>query len=423
MKLALDFFRVQLKKMWKLFPYVFCVTIVTCLCVGALGWFYMKSNREGEQKIYGVAVVGNLEDSYLGFGLQAIRTLDDSKYVIDFQPMNEEEAKAAFLADRVVGILFIPDGLVDSFVYGRNDVRIRYVVSDGQKGLTNILMEEFAKIASALIIHSQAGVFAMQEVLWQEGNREQLDAATVDLNLKYINMVLSRTDLCDVKELGISNGLSIAGYLGCGLVLFLFVIMGITYGPGFSGRKVSLMRIYKAKGLSVPVQTAGEYLTYFLSVFSCTAGIAVLVSVGLLLLKAFPDSRTEDSYLFAEIVEELSAGELFGSFLKMIPVLLMITAMQFLFYELVSGVVSSVLIQFILGLGMCYLSGCFYPAGFFPAGVRLAGELLPTGFALKYMAGSILEEISAAAILGMLVYFGIFAALACLARSKKIRRG
>lgn len=419
MGMTVKFLTVQLKKMMKILPSVFFVSLFSCICVGFLfGVFLSGSQLSEEKKNYSIAVVGDLEESYLGFGVQAVRTLDDSKYVLDFVTMTEKEAKKAFIAGELTGIIIIPDGLVDSLVYGRNDVKVKYIVSDGQKGITNILMDEFAKIASTLITRSQAGVFGLQDVMRHEEMWDVYNSATDDLNMKYIGLVLSRTEICGVEELGVSNGLPMTGYMACGILIFAILLLGITYSPVFAGRKLGLSRVYKSKGVSEPVQVLGEYVAYFALVLLCIVGI-VFVAALVLVSGAIPE----------ELLSGLSmdSGEILGLLLgytgKLIPVILFFTAMQFMFYEIVSGVVSSVLIQFILGVGMCYVSGCFYPAGFFPDVVRVFGEILPTGVAMKYMAGCILQELSALTLLSMLLYFIIFAGVSVAVRHYKIRKG
>lgn len=408
---SVKFLLVQLKKMTKVLPSVFLVSALSCICVGFLFTvFFAGSGAREEKQNYGVAIVGNLEESYLGFGVQAIRTLDDSRYVIDFLVMTEKGAREAFIADEITGIIIIPDGLVEALVYGRNDVKVKYIVSDGQKGITNILMEEFAKIASTLITHSQAGVFGLQEVMRQEGMYDIFHSATDELNMKYINLVLSRTEICGVEELGVSNGLSMMGYLGCGILIFVLILLGITYSPVFARRKIGLARVYKSKGVCESIQVLGEYLAYFLMVLICVAGIALLA--GLILMTGILPIDREESVML-----------LLRGFGKLIPVILFLTAMQFLFYEIVSGVVSSVLIQFVLGIGMCYVSGCFYPAGFFPDVVQVVGGLLPTGVAMKYLSGCILEEVSTLHVLGMSLYLVVFIAASIAVRHYKIRKG
>ena len=74
-----------------------------------------------------------------------------------------------------------------------------------------------------------------------------------------------------------------------------------------------------------------------------------------------------------------------GYIIKILPAVLMITLMQMMFYELVSGTVGAILIQFILAVGLGYISGCFYPNYFFPETMQNIASNLPTGVAFSYM--------------------------------------
>lgn len=105
------------------------------------------------------------------------------------------------------------------------------------------------------------------------------------------------------------------------------------------------------------------------------------------------------------------------------PVTAMFAALQFLLYELVTCVVSGLLLQFVCGIGMGYLSGFFYPAAFFPDAIKRIGSILPTGVALQYVDSSVAEEGALTGGFGVLLYLAVFLALSVLVRKCRIQRG
>ncbi len=156
----------------------------------------------------------------------------------------------------------------------------------------------------------------------------------------------------------------------------------------------------------------GEYLAYVFLL-----GICLLEVLGVLALAMGKGVFSVPEWRY----QETEALWQFG--LSLLPVAAMFGAMQFLLYELVEGIVGSILLQFVCGIGMGYLSGYFYPPGFFPDTIQQIGRLLPTGVALGYTHSSLCGGFSWAATGCVVLYGAVFLALAVAARSHRIRRG
>ena len=172
------------------------------------------------------------------------------------------------------------------------------------------------------------------------------------------------------------------------------------------------MRLMASRGVGAFQQVAGEYLVY-LFLNSCC-----LLGVFLVLIPVFGNGTVSLAGW-----DGMEANVLMGFYVRLIPVAAAFAAMQFLLYELTSGVVSSILLQFICGISMAYLSGCFYPASMFPDVLKSIGELLPTGLALSYVDARLMGEVSMAAVMGLIIYLAVFLGLSVFARRCRIQRG
>lgn len=389
------------------------VNLLVCLCVGVLAAVFV---REGvlspDSQKFRIGLVGDMEDSYLGFGVTALQSLDDSRLMLELVTMTREEAEAAFEAGDLYAIVEIPEGLMDSIESGANDKPVSYIASQGQKGIGAIVMGEIVDVASILVTRSQSAVFGMQAILLERDMREGFWEATDRLNLLLIELVIHRSGLYDVEVLGIANGLSTQGYYLCSILLLLFLLAGINNSPMFAHKNTDMARFMKARGAGAAGQVAGEYLAYLFLMVFCMAVI--------FLAMAFVMER--EIFTIPEW-EGMGAYPLGGLFMALLPAAAMFAAMQFMLYELVTGVVSGILLQFICGAGMGYLSGYFYPAAFFPESMQKIGAILPTGVALHYVDGSVTGEGASAAVLGVFLYLAGFLGLSVLIRSNRIRRG
>ena len=118
--------------------------------------------------------------------------------------------------------------------------------------------------------------------------------------------------------------------------------------------------------------------------------------------------------------EAMGIFSLIGFIFKILPVILAICAMQVFMYEIVSGTVSSLILQFLCAIILGYLSGCFYPNYFFPDSLRNVVDILPTGAGFAYMRRALIYESDISNAVLLLVYAVIFIALSCVIRKKKM---
>lgn len=413
MRIFVSFFLMQLRRACKLLPALMVLTLIMCGCAGIFAVQYLRDSEtaESNQK-YRIAVVGDADDSYLGFGISALSMMDDSRYMVDFPTMTEAEARQALMAGEITAYAKVPEGLTDSIVRGSNDKPITFVGSTNQKGMAGILVEELADVASTMVVRSQSAIYGMQNLLWENDMGDRWWEYTEKLNIRLIDMVLNRTGLCDLEVLGMARGLSAQGYYLGSIVLFFLLISGISNSPLFAKKSRELMGLMASRGVGAVRQVAGEYLAYLLPEFACLFGIFLalwpVLGNGILRIDEWDGG---------------GAGSAAGFFVTLIPVVAAFAAMQFLIYELVTGVAGSIIFQFVCGIGMAYISGYFYPASMFPDGLQRAGELLPTGVALRYADRSMTGDFSASAGFGLLLYLILFLGLSVLARKRRIQRG
>ncbi|MDE6212017.1 MAG: hypothetical protein K2M70_00880, partial [Lachnospiraceae bacterium] len=111
------YFFAQIKRAGRLLPGLLIVNLCVCACVGTLAYLLVTQGAlaAGGTR-YRIGMVGNLSDSYLGFGITALQTMDDSRLMIELVGMSEEEAGEAFSRGDVYAVVRMPDGLMESIV-------------------------------------------------------------------------------------------------------------------------------------------------------------------------------------------------------------------------------------------------------------------------------------------------------------------
>lgn len=406
------YFLAQLKRVARLLPGQILADLVICICAGALACLLIAQGASvAEGTRYRIAMVGDLSDSYLGFGIAAVQEMDDSRFMIELVPMSEQEAEAALRRGELYAVMRVPEGLMESVVYGENDKLVTYTAAQGQRGLGIMVMGEITDVASTLVTCSQSTIYAMQQVLADQDRGEEIGRETDKLNLALINLVLSRSGLGEVEVLGYGDGLSLELYYFCGMILLFLLLSGLLNSALFVHRKTALYGFLKARGVGALRQILGEYLAYLLLVL---AGLLVLcLPLGFGLERGYPG-----------IPEWEGMGA--APFLAFVPVLFPVAAMfaslQFFLFEAADGMVNGILLQLICGIGMGYLSGLFYPSAFFPEKMRVLGACLPSGAAVRFAQAGALGKIPAAAWAAVFVWMGVFLLLSAVVRRGRIGR-
>jgi len=342
----------QYKRIMKFFPVAAVSAAVLVCCLGLLSAALLQADADQERKqMVEIGLVGSTEGSYLGFGIQALQSFDSSRFAIRFSEMESEEAaERAMERGELSAYVLIPDGFVEDLVRG-NNVPVTYVTPAGAAGIGGMIMNELAGTISDLITESQHAVYSTQMLLrGQDIYRE----ATDRLYLRLLDFILGRELLYELELTGVSEGLSISEYYNCGIAILFLLFWGIAAAPLLTHRDAAVSRLLCAKGLAAGQQVLAEYLSY-----------TVLLSVCFLAAAFFMDNT-------------------FGWFPGMLPVVMLLAAMQLCIYEWIPDPVTGALVQFLGATGLGYLSGCFYPVTFFPAEIQMLAPLLPTGAAMKY---------------------------------------
>lgn len=409
MKGFMLYFTLQLKRVVKIFPTVLCTMVLLGSLLAVSVFALMKVESESDKMLkVRVGIVGEI-DKYMGLDIEALINVLSAKFGAEFVSLSEEEAKAQMHSGKMSAYVLVPEELVDSIVSGENNSPITYVASEGQKGISGIVMDEVVGVISRLITCPQSSIMGMQNYLREHDRRSELGAATDELNLIYIGAVANIYHVGTTEIVGMANQVSTGGYYVCSILIIFLLLCGLNCGSLFTRKKDALCKLLSSKGQNVKMQVLGEYLAYFFMVLVFFGMVS-----GLIWILKFADVLS---------IKELNGLE-FSEFLsfvcKLIPVVAVITAMQFMIYELVDNIVSSILVQFLLAVAMGYVAGCYYPLSFFPKVMQTIGELTPVGSALIYADKCLIWEDAGKEFCILGFYFVIFLLLSVWGRKRRV---
>lgn len=399
----------QCKRIVKLFPAVMAATVILACCLGMLAAVLLKADAGQEKKqMVEIGLIGSTEGSYLGFGIQALQSLDSSRFAIAFPELeSEEEAKKALEQGILSAYVLIPDGFVDGLAWG-NNMQVIYVTSPGTTGIGSQIMEELVEVISDLITESQNAIYGARRVMREQG-RQDISESTDRLYLRFLDLILGRELIYELEFTGVSAGLSVAEYCLCGTAVLFLLFWGIGAAPFLSRRDAAISRLLCVRGLSAGWQILAEYLAYVLLLMASFYGTAGLLGVA---------AETLNLAAVEDVFRGCGPGVLPG----MLPMILLFAAMQLFLCEWIPDPVAGIPAQFLGAVGLGYLSGCFYPITFFPDRIQRLAPFLPTGAAVNY-SGKLLLSRPVSGELGVMTVYGAGCLLAAaLLRKRRLAR-
>ena len=404
------YLNLQLKRSFKHYPSVLLVTFVAILgivlTVGAL--FMINSNSADKQKI-NIGIVGNIADSHVDVVVYAFENIDAVIGSVNFVEMTETEAKDALENKKIVGYIQIPDNYFEDIAYGDN-AAAKYISSESANDLGSVLTNELAVMLSDMVVETQKGIYSAIEIAEDKNAKKGLYTKIDELNFEYMGFVMNRHQTYELEYLGIKDRLTYGGYYICGFLIFFLMIWGISCNKILSSKNIGLSRLLYTRGMKTIQQIFCEYFGYLVVTFITFSLIFVIFGF----LLSFGDFG----------IRELAGADMLfciGFAIKLIPVIIMFTAMQFMIYEIFNNVISSVLVQFIVSVGLGYLSGCFYPNTFFPESVQKITSLLPTGAGFSYAGKMLVEEPLGEELPIICMYIVLFVLITISVRNYKLK--
>ena len=412
MRRAIMYARLQFKRTMRYAPFIFLITFILCLCLGLAFLMLNKANVSDENnKKIRVGIVGDMSESYLGFGLSALQSFDSSRFSLEIVEMDETTAREELKAGELAGFVIIPEGFVEEAVRG-NVGRLNFVCVESTVDIIMIFKQEVLDLISRLVVESQNGVYGAQKIVI-DYDLETVDVwdVTNSLMAEYVMLIFNRSNAAKVEIIGVSDNLSFEGYMFSGITVLLLLLCGIFCCSLFIKRDMAFPKLMNANRCMPWVQVLGEYSAFL---------AMMLVNVAVLSLGLIFGAREVLSFI--DELEGIGVMEMLGVIIKFIPAIVAITALQFVLYELSSSVVSGVLLQFVCAMGLAYVSGCFYPISFFPKSIQMLSAVTPSGIARSYLSALISGESLLVEPLVLILYSFALLFAAVAIRSYRIKR-
>lgn len=396
------YFMAQCKRLLKFFPYIFALMLILFVS-------FFVAFRAAEEKIteedlnttMKIGVTGDTDNKYFQLGLQTLSAIDSSRFTIQIIEVEEATAKNLLLKGEISAYVVIPEGFMKDAMHGT--IRpIKYVTGSGGSGLTEMFKDEITEILKKVVVSSQNGIFSVEDILTENGlsavRREHSD----NVNFEYIDLAISRVEMYSVEYTGVSAGVSTVVTTACGIAsLFLFV-SGIGYAVVFVRKDSSLNLLFASRARGFKGQILCEFFAFVLSYIPT---LLAVFGIGVIFLK--------ENFMFSQIYSLAPTAILCISLAVFFNLFL---------FEISDGIVTGVLLQFVITLFMSYVSGCMYPVYSLPKILQKTAALFPSGTVRVCLENAIKGQTVNTAFLGVGFYILLFASLTYFARCYRAGR-
>ncbi len=352
MRARWDILRLELKRAWKRLPHMAAGAVVL---TAILGIIVLAAGKI----LYGEAALGRIsvgvvlpeEDPMTQMAVHMMGSLDSVGSLCDFVFMGEEEAKEAFEAGRVMGILEVPEGMVEGIMDGSNPP-VSVLLSAG--GLESAVFRELTMAGARTLGAAQAGVYAGVWFLEAAGQEEKIPKLVEDLNKIYLSYSLPRAGYFRRELIRASGDVDSLQFYGVSaLVLFL------------------LLEVIPVSGYLTGESPVLEQKLRSLGVGPLWLRAAKIIGLGLLLMAS--------GLIFCGGACWLGS---FSFSWAMLPALcfmcLLAASMALFFYECTRSLMGLVMFLTAASMILLFLSGGMVPSVFLPEGIRRISAFLPT---------------------------------------------
>lgn len=409
MKRVFGYFRLQLKRYLRLLPIVLLLSAILLGAVGlAFFGMFSDSGSDEQNSLLKIGLVADEEDTYMDVALNALQSLDSSRFSLATEIIADESTASDMLRrGELVAYLVFPDNFITEAIRG-NVNKIVCVTAGGAVDFGSRAANELMHTVTEMVANAQKSVFGFENAAIADGlERQQAYRLGDALAMEAISLILRRELSYHIDEIGSAGTNRIGDPLVCGMLVLLLMLWGITCCTAFTGRSRTLSRVLSAKGTGAAAQVLGEYAAYLILM---TAVIAVFAAVIAAVSPLLPAISLLEQYDFGRLIPGLMI------------VVLTVSAMQFFLYEVTGGPVSSALLQFFCAMGMGYVSGCIYPAYFFPRAVQDAASLLPAWSCRVWLDELLAGRPSWATFAILAAYFAGFLILSVILRRVRNKR-
>lgn len=391
------FLKVEIKRIIHAIPkFLGMAVLLLALAAALTAGAFMMLDKDEDSKIKVALTMPPTDENIGGMVLSALEGMESIENAMEIIYADETEGDALLKNGEANAHITVPDGFLDSVIYGEN-IPAKVKLRDGSSIECTLTVSGF-DAASKMLKISQSGVFALfDSVKGVCGDETDLDAVLQDANIAFIDLVFSRGTMFKIKNTAMTGEISVTDFiLSSAAVLVLLMFAAALSGMFGRENKDYYKRLstLNVNGFSIAFSKFGAagILLFTVTLIMC----AILLPTG---------SIYKPEALFA-----------------FIPVITLCAAAEVLVSAVMNNKMASVMTSFMLILVLMFASGGIMPDAFLPEILLKTASFLPIYPMLETVRG-IFAANGEYMIWQCVVHTVIMLALASVGYTFRLRRG
>ena len=322
---------------------------------------------------------------------------------LDINFTEKETAIEMLKAGEIIAAIHIPKDTAHGIMTGANTPMT--IIFPEDSGFEAIIIKELADSVTNMLSSAQAGIYSIYDFYDENEAADQIDAALLRMNLKYINIAATGNGMFDKTVVTASGSVPLMTYYICGALVLFILLFGINCFncrlnlSSYSSKSLSLRGTpLIAQGLSSYIATALGQLT----------AIAIVATPAAFIMKMFK--------------LKLEGPAIMGLILT-IPIFILISSsFVYLIASITEHVTGQIMITFFATIVMCFISGCFIPTAMLPDILKIVSKFMPSYYMINYSSSFLSGSFDGVSLLICLSFAIILFLLGLLVSHQKRRK-
>jgi ABC-2 type transport system permease protein len=322
---------------------------------------------------------------------------------LDINFTEKETAIEMLKAGEIIAAIHIPKDTAHGIMTGANTPMT--IIFPEDSGFEAIIIKELADSVTNMLSSAQAGIYSIYDFYDENEAADQIDAALLRMNLKYINIAATGNGMFDKTVVTASGSVPLMTYYICGALVLFILLFGINCFncqlnlSSYSSKSLSLHGTpLIAQGLSSYIATALGQLT----------AIAIVATPAAFIMKMFK--------------LKLEGPAIMGLILT-IPIFILISSsFVYLIASITEHVTGQIMITFFATIVMCFISGCFIPTAMLPDILKIVSKFMPAYYMINYSSSFLSGSFDGVSLLICLSFAIILFLLGLLVSHQKRRK-
>lgn len=398
----------QFKRVLKLFPLFLLISAMFFAGLSAVYIAFVNMNSDSEEnKKLKIGIAGDAGEEYIDMGIAAMQSMDSTRFAMELVPLEETDAANKLQKGEISAYVVFPENFIDDALDGEVH-SIRFVTTSSSTNLLSMFKDEVTTVITDIMTQSQSGSYGVYDALKDNGHKKLASKHLNKLSIKYIDVILERSNIYQMQELGIGDGVQLPEYLFCSFTVLYVCIMVLPFAHLYIKKDNSLTTLMYSQGASSTKQVLAEYAAFFTMILF----VFLLIMTALSGVLSIISNLENQNFVFDIPLMQIAK--------YILPIILVTSSLGFMIYEFSGNLISGILTYFFTAIFLCYASGCIYPTYMLPDTLQLLAKILPLGVARSFLTGGIEYEFDFNQCLILVAYSVGFMLLSILFRRHKI---